>query len=246
MFLAKPGKYDACGIFTEGHFILLIVTSIIIAILLFLTRKKKEKEVLNIIRFFTVLLVVLEVLKIIFNFCVGNGSNLNNYVPLYFCSLILYAGILSSFCKGKIKRTGDVFIATGAIIAGISFLIYPNTSLRSYPIFHFISIHSFLLHGSMIYLGLLVNVTNYIKLEKEDIKYYFVFILIIGILAFIINTIFGSNLMFISRNFPNTPIEQIYNATGNLFPVVMVMGHATIPFYLVLGIVSLIKKMKKH
>ena len=20
MFLAKPGKYDACGIFTEGHF----------------------------------------------------------------------------------------------------------------------------------------------------------------------------------------------------------------------------------
>ncbi|MBR3152042.1 MAG: YwaF family protein [Clostridia bacterium] len=243
MFFAKPGEYEACGLFSIGHFVFLTITTIIIIISLYFTKKKRDKEILDIIRGFTIVLWVLEVLKIIFNFFVGNGTNPNNYIPLYYCSLILYAGVLSGFCKGNLKKTGDVFIATGAIIAGISFLIYPNTSLRYYPMFHFISFHSFLLHGSMIYLGLLANITDYIKIKKEDIKYYFVFVLIIGILAFIINTIFDSNLMFISQDFPGTPIHTIYEFTGNLFPVVMVMGHAIIPFYVILGIRFLIEKI---
>ena len=39
--------------------------------------------------------------------------------------------------------------------------------------------------------------------------------------------------MFISKNFPNTPIEIIYNCTGDLFPVIMTLGQAILPFYII-------------
>ena len=79
MFFAKPGKFPACKLFTLGHFILFIITIIIIAVALFFTRKKNEKSVLKIIRSVTILLWILEILKIIFNLVVGNGKNPNNY-----------------------------------------------------------------------------------------------------------------------------------------------------------------------
>ena len=69
--------------------------------------------------------------------------------------MLIYAGLLSSFGKGKVRRIGDVFLATGSIVGGIVFVLFPTTSIPSYPIFHFISLHSFFFHGTMIYLGLL-------------------------------------------------------------------------------------------
>ncbi len=233
MFLSKPGEFPACELFSIGHLILFIITIVLVGIALFFSRKKNQKDVLNMIKVETVILWILEILKIIFNLKVGNASNPNTYIPLYYCSLILYAGILSGFCRGKLKRVGDVFLSTGAIIAGICFLICPNTSLSTYPMLHFISLHSFFLHGTMVYLGLLVNITNYIELKKEDIKYYFTFISIIGIIALIFNSIFGSNLMFISDNFPNTPIEIVYNLTGEVYPAVMILVQAIVPFYII-------------
>ena len=91
------------------------------------------------------------------------------------------------------------------------FLISPLTSLTTYPAIHFISIHSFLLHGTMVYIGLLMLITGYVKIEKNDIVYYFSLIAIISVIAYIVNKFCGSNLMFISQNYPGTFIEIIYN-----------------------------------
>ena len=143
-----------------------------------------------------------------------------------------------SFAKGEIQRIGDVFLATGGIIGGIVFILYPSTSLPAYPMFHMVSLHSFFFHGTMIYLGLLINKTHYIDLKASDIKYFAALVGTICVLAYIVNKIFGSNLMFISQNFPGMPIEIIYNATGPLFTLVMSLGQMTLPFYIVYGIVK--------
>jgi len=236
MFFARPGEYEACGMYTIGHLILLLITILSILIALKFTQNKNKEQILKEIRIITVFLWVLEIIKIVFNLSVGNASNPNTYVPLYFCSMILYAGIFSGFCKGKLKHVGDVFIATGGMIAGIIFLLSPNTSLTMYPIFHYISIQSFILHGAMVYLGVLLNITNYIDVKGKDIIYYSGLMLIISGIAYIFNLIFESNLMFISYNFPGTPIEILYNISGRLFTPIMVILQATGPFYVVYGI----------
>ena len=49
MFFARPGDYEACGIFSVSHFVLLLITSIIIVILLYKVRNYKHEKVLKII-----------------------------------------------------------------------------------------------------------------------------------------------------------------------------------------------------
>ena len=243
MFFAKQGEYEPCGIFTLQHFILVVIT--FVGVIIALKNTVNKKDVHKIIKNCTIVIWILEIIKITFNIIRNGTSNLNDYVPLYYCSLLLYAGLLSSYGKGTIKRVGDVFLATGAIAGGLIFILFPTTSLPWYPMLHLISIHSFLYHGIMVYLAVLVNLTKYIELEKKDIIYYSSLVGIICVIAYAVNSIYGSNLMFISENFPGTFIEGIYNATGNLFSVVMILAQMFLPFYFMYGTISLIKKMHK-
>lgn len=242
MFFAKAGEYEPCGIFTVQHFELIIITILGIIFALKNTVHKTKEEVKQIIKRCTIVMWILEVIMITFKLCTGDVRNFNNYVPLYYCSLLLYAGLLSSFGKGKIERIGNVFLATGGIIGGLVFIILPTTSLPSYPMLHMVSLHSFFFHGTMIYLGLLIDITHYIELNLSDIKYFATLVGGICVLAYIINKKFGSNLMFISQNFPGMPIEIIYNATGRFYTLVMSIAQMTLPFYIVYGIIQIIKK----
>lgn len=242
MFFAKTGEYEPCGIYNVKHIILAIITIIFIVIALKCTKNKDKCKVKRIIRICTITMWILEIIKIIFKLQQCELTDVNKYVPLYYCSILLYAGILSSFGIGKVKRIGDVFLATGGIIGGIVFIIFPTTSLPEYPMFHFISLHSFLFHGTMIYLGILINMTNYIELKKKDIIYYAGLVGAICVISLIINNVFESNLMFISQNFPDMPLEIIYNATGVFFTPVMIAIQITLPFIIMYRIIKIAKK----
>lgn len=244
MFFAKPGEFEECGIFTIKHLILIIMTIIGIVISIKKTVHKNKEEVKEIIKKATTILWVLELIKILYIFCIGKVQNINEYVPLYYCSLVLYAGLMSSYGKGKVERTGDVFLSTGGIIGGIIFIIFPTTSLPTYPMFHFLSIHSFFFHGIMVYLGLLMNIINYIELKIKDIWYFSGLIGIICAIAFVMNNLFDSNLMFISKDFPGTPLTILYHLTGKFFTPIMIIIQMTLPFLIVYGIIKLSKNKK--
>lgn len=244
MLFARLGEYEPCGMFTEEHFGLMFATVLGIIIAFKNTVKKTKNEVEQIIKKCTIAMWIFEIIIIIFKLSTGDPQNVNNYVPLYYCSLLLYAGVLSSFAKGTLKKVGDVFLATGSIIGGMVFIIMPTTSLPSYPVLHIVSLQSFLFHGIMVYLGILINCTHYVVLEKTDIKYYASLVGVVCVIAYIINNICDSNLMFISQNFPGTPIELIYNFTGPFFTIVTSVLQMTLPFYIVFGINKLLSNNK--
>ena len=244
MFFAKSGVYTPCGIYNLKHLIIAIVTFTIIAIAVKNTKAKRSEDIKKIIKTATIVVWVLEILKIIFMFVTGQGRP-NKVIPLYYCSLLLYTGLMSSFGKGIIKKIGDVFLATGGIIGGIVFIICPTTSLPEYPLFHFISLHSFFFHGTMIYLGLIINKFKYIDVKFEDIKYYAGLIFAICMIAYGVNRVFGSNLMFISQDFPGNPISVVYNNTGIFFSPIMILLQMTLPFLMVYGVLRLSKSRRK-
>ena len=239
MFFAKPDVYPASGLYNLNHLLVFIILSILIVISVKMTKIKNKKDITNIIRILTIIVWILEIIKIIFNFKIGNISNVNTYVPLYFCSLLLYAGIFSGFCKGVLKRIGDVFLATGGLVAGIAFLISPGTSLGIYPLFHFISFQSLFYHAVMIYLGIIIIKYNYVTVTYKDIKYYALLLFIICILAYFVNICFNGNLMFIKEGFGFFEFVEKYS--GNLYTLIMIIGQMTIPFYLGLLLNKLIK-----
>jgi len=243
MFLARAGEYEACGIFTIKHFILMAVTLISIVIALRYTLKKDVKKI---IKSCTIFVWMFECAIIAFKISTGGIEHVNNWVPLYYCALLLYAGGFSSFGKGKFKRVGDVFLATGGIAGGIIFILFPYTSLPTYPMFHLVSVHSFVYHGIMLYLGLLVNITNYVELKTKDIIYYFSLVSIICIIAYVVNNIFDSNLMFISQNFPGMPLEILYNWAGKYYTLITILAQAILPFYTIYGLRKLIERKVKY
>lgn len=242
------GEYEPCGIFTKGHFILIAITITGIFIALKYSIKKNKEEIHKIIKCITIIAYILEIFKIIYNINQNSLSAVNTYLPLYYCSMLLYAGLFSSFGKGSLKRIGDVSLATGSIIGGIVFLIYPSTSLPIYPAFHILSIHSFLFHGAMIYLGILINKTRYIELKKEDIKYFSILVGCMSIVALIVNNLFDGNLMFISNNFPGTPIEILYRITngGILYTLIMIIIQMIVPFYISYYVINKIHNLEQY
>lgn len=240
-FFAKLGEYPPCGIYSLHHFILLFTTIILIILALFFS-VKKDIDVNKIIKRSTITIIILEIIMISFKIYSNGIANINSYVPLYYCSLFIYASFLSSFTKGKLKRMGDVFLATGTIVGGLIFIFYPSTSLPDYPAFHFVSIHSFFFHGLMVYIGLLINLKNYVNLELKDVKHYAFLVGIICILAIIINNIFDSNLMFISDCFDIFPLKNIYDLTKGFYPLVMSLIQMFLPFYVMYFLINLKKK----
>ena len=244
MLFAAAGEYEPCGLFTIDHLKLIIITILGIIIALKKTAKKTKEEIKHIIKRCTITTWIFEILIISFKLGTGSIRDVNNYVPLYYCSLLLYAGALASYAKGKLQRIGKIFLAVGGIAGGLIFIIWPTTSLPTYPMMHIVSLHSFLFHGIMLYLGILVNVTNYITLQLTDIKYYASLVGMVCILAYIINNIFDSNLKFISKHFPGQPIEAIYMATGPFFTIVTSIAQMTLPFYTIYGIKKLIEYAK--
>ena len=239
MFFAKPDIYPASGLYNLSHLLTVVVLIILIIVSVKMTKIKQKEAITKIIRILTIIAWILEIIKIIFNFLIGNIGNVNTYVPLYFCSLLLYAGIFSGFYKGFLKRVGDVFLATGGLVAGIAFFISPGTSLGIYPLFHFISFQSLFYHAVMIYLGIIINKYNYVEVTYKDLKYYAMLLFVICISAYFVNVIFNGNLMFIKEGFGFFKLIEIY--CGKLYPLIMIVGQMTIPFYLGLIIIKSIK-----
>ena len=52
--------------------------------------------------------------------------------------------------------------------------------------------------------------------------------------------------MFISKNFPNSPLEIIYNLTNGtiLYNLIMISVQLTLPFYVPYWIIKKVKKVK--
>ena len=240
--------------YSVGHLVLFLVTLALIASGLYLCRRMDRAGVRTVIRIVTAVLWVLEIVKILFVLLITKSMNPNDFVPLYYCSLVLYAGLFSSLGKGILQKMGDVFLATGSLVGGACFLCFPSTSLPRYPFFHLISFQSFLLHGAMVFVGLLMLLRGVYRVSLRDIKFCAILVGAIGVISYIFNYIWNTahptqaiqtNLMFVSNNFTGCPVD-LYGFLGPvLYPMFMIVVQAFGPFLLVYWGVLLCHRLKK-
>lgn len=234
-FLAPEGKYKASGLFSIPHICLLILTVYLITEALNHTLLLSFSQIRNIIRGCSIVLCSLEILKIIFKVKKEHQtSGYDSWIPLYFCSITMYASLLSGFATGYFQHIGDVFLAVGALIGGICFLLYPSSSIMIYPWNHFLTLHSFFYHGVLTYLGILVNRSGLVVLVWKDILIYALYFGLFCFFADRINHRKGTNLMFISSPFFGTFLEKLYQILGKYYTFVLVMVQAIVPFIVVM------------
>lgn len=237
-------KATACGMWSTDYIIALIAVCVLIVTGLILSRKMSHKGVKIVIVCMAIFASVTEVMKMIF-VGVTYGIKEVEFVPMYFCSLFIYATILACTNVKILKTTGLSFLFFGGIIGAVAFFAYPSSCIPNYPIYHFMCLRTMLYHGSMIYTGILIVMRGYYVPNIKHFWNYFVALLIICLAAYTTNMITGSDFMYISKPLAFNISQVVFEAVPSLYPFIIMILEIMIPFFASFLIYGAVKRIKQ-
>ncbi len=225
-------------------------------------KNPSDAHVRRVVWITALVVAVLEVYKQInYTFSYENGiaADYQWYAfPFQFCSTPMYVGLLAGIIKkGKVHESLCAYLATYAMFAGLSVMVYPTSVFISTI---GINIQTMICHGSMITVGIYLFYSGYVPLKHKTIlKALPVFAVNVGI-AVLLNEIAHVtglleretfNMFFVSPYCePHLPV---YSLVQRLVPfpiclLVYIMGF-TAAAYLVLliamGVAALGRKMRR-
>ncbi|HZJ89892.1 MAG TPA: hypothetical protein VFD05_04415 [Bacilli bacterium] len=237
----KQGEYSPAGMYSVGHFILLFIFLAIAIAIFFLLKNVKKEKVITTLKVITIVITALELFKIIWNIAMYGftTAGLNHYLPLYYCSLYIYALWGISFGKNKVQRASFAWLLWGGGIAGLAFLSYPSSSLIYYPAFHFLSIYSIMFHTFLVLTVILIVYHKIYSFKKDDFIYYLAFSLVFMIPALILNKLLNINMMFLEFPIAINILNKIYELSVPLFQIFFFVFQLFVPYFVTLAVVQL-------
>lgn len=239
MFYDNFTQDQICGIYTPWHFVTIIVFFVLIFITLIFSKKLKDNQVRLVILLIAILVLALEIIKIVIR--VYRGDGFDSYIPLYFCSLFIFAIWLSLSKNNHLKTCGYTFMVFGGIPASICFIFYPSTSLMLYPIWHPASLHSLIYHFLMLYSGAIVLIKKFYTPKLKDFAYYIVFFTFFSIIAIIVNYFLGTNMMFMGNPFALPFLNIIFNYSKVLYIILVYLAQGVALYFVGFGIYVVLK-----
>lgn len=180
-----------------AQYIYLIISVIIMITLLVILRKSSKEKVHNIIRVTSIFLTILYIVKTTWESIYDiklTGSFNTGLLPLDTCSIIMLAGLISGFGKGKIKKLADSWLCTGGIVGGFATMIFLH-AFKYYPFLSFGAFYSMIWHFLMVFIGLLLIVTNYVETKYTTILYGYLFHLLVSLIVIPIDFIYEFDFM---------------------------------------------------
>ena len=244
MFYDHFTPNQICGIFTSWHFVAMAIFFVLLILALWFSRKLSDRQTKIIMWTIAILVTVMEIVKIIIRLYKGEGGD--SWIPLYFCSLFIYAIWFSLFKNRHLRNTGFCFMVFGGIVAGICNTIYPSTSLMLFPIWHPASLHSLFYHWLMIYAGCMVLIKKMYQPKITHFFYYFIFVTIATVLAVIVNHFLGTNLMFMGNPFGLGFLQEIFNYSPVLYAFLVFLAQGVALFFATYGVYALVRFIIKR
>lgn len=195
-------KYNISGYNGQDYggiaqYIYLAISIVALVISLFLLRKASKEKVLKIIRITSIFLVIFYIVKTTWESVYDiklYGKFNTGLLPFDSCSIIMLAGLIAGFGKGKIKKMAECWLATGGVVGGIATMLYLN-AFKYYPFISFGAFYSMIWHWLMVFIGLLIIVTNYIEIQYKSIIYGYIFHLVISLIIIPIDFIYNFDFM---------------------------------------------------
>ena len=247
-FFFRPGDKGTGDFFVQygmsyfsWEYFLLISISIITVITLLILFYKRKWNIYKQMKICAIILTVTEICKILFFTINRQNVSLESWLPLFYCSLFIYALYFAGYGKGFIRQMGisAIFMLVVAGICGV----FANDIFagNGYPLFNFYTFYTITFHTIMIYFGYAVLIS---KQFTPNLKSFFagiLFVTIFFIIALAINLICHTNLMsMMPYRIQTELLYQIGSIFGdNLVPVMMYIYYtlgvftiALLPFYI--------------
>lgn len=207
-------KYNITGYTGQDYgsfaqYLYLIISAILMITLLIILRKSSREKVLKIIRYVGIFLTIFYISKTTWESVYDiklSGSFNTGLLPFDTCSIIMIACILAGFAKGKVKKYAESWLATGGIVGGFATMLFLN-AFKYYPFFSFGAFYSMIWHFLMVFIGLLIIVTNYVDMKYTTIIYGYIFHLVISLFVIPIDFIYNFDFM-LYLNLGGVPIFE--------------------------------------
>ena len=195
-------KYNIVGYNGQDYggiaqYLYLVISIIIIFILLVFLRKASKEKVLKIIRVISIFLTLFYIIKTTWESIYDikiTGSFNTGLLPFDTCSIVMLAGLISGFAKGKVKKMADCWLTTGCVVGGVATMLYLN-AFKYYPFLSFGAFYSMIWHFLMVFIGLLLIVTNYVDVNYNLVIYGYIFHLVISLIVIPIDFIYKFDFM---------------------------------------------------
>jgi uncharacterized membrane protein YwaF len=234
---------DVAGLFSLWHFAFLLIFAALLVGALFCFRRSKGTEIQKFLWRSAIIVSIVEAIKIVLRIAKGGGTD--TWIPLYYCSLFLYAIWMTRCKKEWLSRMGYSYITMGGIMAACLFTLYPSTSLAIYPALHPASLHSFLYHFLMALAGILILWKKQYTPKAQDSLLYFAFVFTACVVGYFVNERTGSNCMFLHNAFKLPIIDDLLQYSHALYILVVVLAQAVGLYWFNLGLYTLVKKRKE-
>lgn len=206
-FFAYKGTFASMGYTGQdydggGRTVYLLVSLVLLLALWIIFRKASRKTILIIIRVLAIAWVSTYVIKTtwetICDITIGPGQFNEGILPFDTCSIPMIAGFFAGFGKGRIKKMGEGWLALGTIVGGVSTLLFLK-ALIYYPFFSFGAFYSMFWHFAMVFLGVLLLVTNYVELNMSMVLDAFLLHMLFSLIVIPFNYIRDYDFMLYRR-----------------------------------------------
>ncbi len=163
-----PASELAGTLFTPLHFAFSAVVLVFIIFGAIALSKKSEKTIRNVFMMIWITVTCLEIVKIIWETYSGKTVNLElgGMLPLYPCSIFMYAMPLVIWGKGHVRDMGCGYVCTLGLLGGAINFFYPANILSNYSCISFAGFHTFLYHGVIVFCALVMLRSGYHSYKK--------------------------------------------------------------------------------
>lgn len=221
---------------------------IALAIIFGLRNRKKDEKTKNLPLVIAAIVIDgFEIFKFVIECINGGGLEPLLYdLPLFLCSIQLFALPFAAFGKGRVRELGLDFVFIFGLLCSLTGTIGAGNDYGTYPVLYYHNVCSAITHCASGFGCLYVGIAGLKSMKKENIWIELVIFTVFCLIAYFANILIGYNYMFLVRG-DGTPYDIFYNwVDGNqiLYPV-LVVGTLLIYILAFYGIHALIFRRKK-
>lgn len=231
------------GLFTINHLLFILISFTIITVLILLSFKLSIEQIKKQIKIIGIIIIFFEIIKIIF--MIINKRNPSEYVPLYYCSLLIYFILFLYFKNEKIQNIGYSLIMYYGLVPGLFYILYPITAINFHPLISFDSLHSLGYHSLMLYLSLIIMIKRVQKFDLKDLKIYLISTLSMCFIAYVVNALFNTTFMYINYAPKDNPfLVFVENIVGIFYPIIIAVFQTLGSYIISYNVCKIIQKRK--
>ena len=150
-------------LFTPLQWVFSVICVCAVIFFAILLSKKDESVFRRVFSVLWVVLIIAEISKITWETVSGVTVNFEatGILPLYPCSIFMYALPFALWGKGNVRRAACGYICTLGFIGGAVNFVYPVNVLSNYSCLSFAGFHTLFYHGTMVLCALYMLISGY-------------------------------------------------------------------------------------